>query len=297
MNTRDLHYFVVAAEELHFTRAAEILFITQPALSKQIASLERELDAKLFVRGRGGVTLTKAGESLLPYARQIIDLDQEARGAIRNSLTAAGRLTLGFWLAPGQDLLKQIITSFAARHPETHLELRRVDWAHHGAGVENGESDVGLIWLPRGGRLTGLRCHRLGPEKVLIAMSTDHHLADRATIGPEDLAGETIFMVPTTGGVTAPRGAGLGRARARVVTTIDETLVGIASGLGICAFTESVARWYPHPGVTLVPFEGAVPAEYCVAWREEDESRSEVRDLVAAIVNSWKSVTETASNA
>ncbi|WP_216911085.1 LysR family transcriptional regulator [Nocardia noduli] len=290
VNSRDLRYFLAAAEELHFTRAAESLFITQPALSKQIASLERELDARLFVRRRDGVTLTAAGEALVEYARQIIELDQEARHAVRRATTSTRTVTLGFYLAPGQDLLGKIIESFSARHPEIHVELRRADWAKKGAGVEGGESDVGLIWLPQDKRMRRLRFHRLGLEAMVIALPAGHRLASRRTLNPDDLAEETVFMVPTAGTVFNLPVRDRGRDRLRVVTTIDETLVGIASGLGIIAFTDSVARWYTHPGVVFVPLEGIEPADYCVVWRAEDESRSEIRDLVRAIVNAWNSL-------
>jgi DNA-binding transcriptional LysR family regulator len=69
---RDLRYFVAVAEELHFTRAAERLFISQPALSKQIRMLERQLGASLFDRGRDGVQLTPVGAALLPHAREVL---------------------------------------------------------------------------------------------------------------------------------------------------------------------------------------------------------------------------------
>jgi DNA-binding transcriptional LysR family regulator len=68
---RDLRYFVAVAEDLHFTRAAERLFISQPALSKQIRMLERQLGAPLFDRGREGVRLTPVGEAL-PHARPLV---------------------------------------------------------------------------------------------------------------------------------------------------------------------------------------------------------------------------------
>ncbi|MBH0779795.1 LysR family transcriptional regulator [Nocardia bovistercoris] len=293
MNTRDLRYFVVAARELHFTRAAESLFITQPALSKQIASLERELDAQLFIRRRGGVALTAAGEALLGYAQKIIELDKEARHEVRRATNSTRTLTLGFWLAPGQDMLRKIIELFAGAHPDIHLELRRADWSKKGAGVECGESDIGLIWLPQEKQLRRLKFHRLGLEPTVVALPKGHRLASRETVYPSDLTGETMFMVPTAGSAFNGAGAAHGHGQSRVVTTIDETLVGIASGLGICAFTESVARWYPHSGVTFVPLEGEPPAEYCVVWRAEDESRVEVRDLVRATVSAWNALTVT----
>src|SRR5215467_502359 len=72
VHVRDLRYFVAVAEELHFTRAAERLFVSQPALSKQIRMLERQLGAPLFDRAREGVRLTPVGETLLPHARQVL---------------------------------------------------------------------------------------------------------------------------------------------------------------------------------------------------------------------------------
>ncbi len=295
MNSRDLRYFVVAAKELHFTRAAESLYITQPALSKQIASLERELDVKLFIRQRDGVALTPAGKALVDYARRIIDLDQEARHAVRRATVSDRTVTLGFWLAPGQDMLGKIMETFSARHPEITLELRRGDWSKTGAGVECGESDIGLIWLGPGKSLRGLKFHRLGPEPMVVALPTDHRLASREVLSPQDVADETMFMVPAPSATFDAHGTYHPRGRARVVTTIDETMVAIANGLGICAFTASVARWYTHPGITLVPFEGIEPAEYCVVWREQDESRPEIQDLIHSIVHAWNSFGATAA--
>ena len=69
VHVRDLRYFVAVAEELHFTRAAERLYVSQPALSKQVRALERQLGVELFRRGPQGVRLTEAGNALLPYAR------------------------------------------------------------------------------------------------------------------------------------------------------------------------------------------------------------------------------------
>jgi DNA-binding transcriptional LysR family regulator len=78
---RDLRYFVAVAEELHFTRAAERLYLSQPALSKQIRMLERQLGAELFERDRHGVALTPVGVALLPHARRVLAAWDEGREA------------------------------------------------------------------------------------------------------------------------------------------------------------------------------------------------------------------------
>jgi DNA-binding transcriptional LysR family regulator len=93
---RDLRYFVTVAEELHFTRAAERLFVSQPALSKQVRMLERQLGAPLFERDRQGVRLTQVGAALLPHARQVL---ASSAGTTRTAGLAGGTADVAFvWL-------------------------------------------------------------------------------------------------------------------------------------------------------------------------------------------------------
>src|ERR1700727_1043049 len=93
---RDLRYFVAVAEDLHFTRAAERLFISQPALSKQIRMLERTLGVELFHREGRRVSLTDAGEALLPHARQTVSAWDRALEAVEESKRAvASTLVVG----------------------------------------------------------------------------------------------------------------------------------------------------------------------------------------------------------
>ncbi|MDF3148982.1 LysR family transcriptional regulator, partial [Streptomyces sp. T21Q-yed] len=82
VHVRDLRYFTTVAEELHFTRAAERLYVSQPALSKQVRALERQLGVELFRRGPQGVSLTEAGTALLPHARRVLDAWAEGAAAL-----------------------------------------------------------------------------------------------------------------------------------------------------------------------------------------------------------------------
>src|ERR671923_594780 len=90
VHVRDLRYFLAVADELHFTRAAETLYISQPALSKQIRALERELRVTLFERGGGTVRLTRAGAELVPHAERMV----EAWEAAKRGLSRASDCTL-----------------------------------------------------------------------------------------------------------------------------------------------------------------------------------------------------------
>ena len=148
---RDLRYFVAVAEDLHFTRAAERLFISQPALSKQIRMLERQLGAPLFDRGREGVRLTPVGEALLPHARQVLAAwDRGWAEAEQAKSKQRATLVAGMSTSPGRGgLLPAIRSRFTALHPEAIVQLRQVGWDDPTAGLADGRS----MWL-----LSGSRC-------------------------------------------------------------------------------------------------------------------------------------------
>src|ERR671931_2722555 len=105
VHLRDLRYFVAVAEELHFTRAAERLHVSQPALSKQIRLLERHLRAPLFVREPRSVRLTPVGAELLAHARDVLDR-WDAGLAVVNEVAASDRrvLVVGIHTSVGRDL-------------------------------------------------------------------------------------------------------------------------------------------------------------------------------------------------
>src|SRR6202035_4472407 len=98
MELRQIRYFVCVAEELHFTRAAQRLNISQPPITRQIMQLEEELGAKLFRRTRRKVELSDAGRAFLPEARQIIARLDHARGLVEQANRGSvGQLVVGYW--------------------------------------------------------------------------------------------------------------------------------------------------------------------------------------------------------
>jgi len=150
VHSRDLRYFVAVAEELHFTRAAECLFISQPALSKQIRALERALGAPLFERSGREVRLTTVGEALLPQARMVLKEWETAEEAVEQAKEAQqATLVIGMNTSPGRGgLLPAIRSRFSLKHPAASLMLRQVNWEDATAGLADGSSDVAFVWLP-----------------------------------------------------------------------------------------------------------------------------------------------------
>lgn len=115
---RDLRYFVTAAELLHFTGAAEALFISQPALSKQIRTLETQLRAPLFVRTKRTVELTAAGAVLLPHAQHMLAVWAEAEQAVgAAAVNQDATLVVGFSTSVGRGLLPAVRARLANHAP------------------------------------------------------------------------------------------------------------------------------------------------------------------------------------
>ena len=138
---RDLRYFVAVAEDLHFTRAAERLFISQPALSKQIRMLERQLGAPLFLRGSDGVRLTPIGEALLPHAREVLAAwDRGWAAAEEAKSRQAATLVAGMSTSPGRGgLVAAIRSRFSDLQPAATVELRQASCGRRaGAGGRRG---------------------------------------------------------------------------------------------------------------------------------------------------------------
>lgn len=118
MHFQQLTYFVAVAEARHFTRAAEAVHVSQPSLSQQIRALEAELGADLFSRARGNITLTDAGEALLPLARRILADAETARHEVQELVSLrSGRVRLGATPSLCTGLLPDLLRAFHDRHP------------------------------------------------------------------------------------------------------------------------------------------------------------------------------------
>ena len=139
-HVRDLRYFLAVARELQVSRAAETLYISQPALSKQIRALERQLRVPLFDREPGGVRLTRAGAELVPRAERIVAEWEAAKQALARASDCA--LVIGMQTSPGRGVLPKVCARLVRDCPEARLQLRQIGWADRFAGLADRATDA-----------------------------------------------------------------------------------------------------------------------------------------------------------
>ncbi|GIH98394.1 LysR family transcriptional regulator [Planobispora takensis] len=283
VHLRELRYFVAVAEELNVTRAARRLFVSQPALSKQLGALERQLGFPLFTRVHGGMVLTDQGRALLPSARELLERWSAGIEAAR-AAAPSGTLVVGMQTAVGRGIQQDALRRFRAAMPGWEISLRLVGWTDPSGGLADGTSDVAFVWLPAA---PGLRARVLSVERRLVALPESHPLAGSRELSFGELRDEPFIALPVEAGPL--RDFWLAReARdddpviGATTGTADETFEAITSGLGVALIAEGNASLYTRPGVVYRPVRGLAPAELAIAWRRDDR-RPQVRAFLDAL--------------
>ncbi|MCZ4602329.1 LysR substrate-binding domain-containing protein [Streptomyces sp. Lzd4kr] len=264
LDLRKLRYFVAVAEELHFGRAAERLHIAQPVLSRQIRSLEDELGAEVFDRGRRGTLLTPAGKQLLEDAVPLLASAQALVRRVKSSAQGTQSLTIGFM--PGITVTPAMI-AFTALHRDVKVRLLRTTWEDQVAVLLDGRADVGIVRLPIDRQ--SLEVHPLFQEPRVVMVPIGHRLADRPSVTVKDLAAEHLLQdpnaVPEWRDVALELQSGE-RPEVPVIHQVEEKLELVAAGAGICVLPLSTANFYTRPDVIPLPVDDLGPNEVALAW-------------------------------
>ncbi|MBF6328887.1 LysR family transcriptional regulator [Nocardia transvalensis] len=296
VDTRLLRYFVAVAEEGHLTRAAGRLFVSQPALTKQIKQLENRLGVQLFERSHTGMTLTAAGRVLAEEVPTLLaDWDRMLRAAKGDAAQEARLLRVGFIASAANEFTADIVAAFRAEHPDWRIDMRQFGWTDPSAGLADGEVDLALVRMPFPGQ-ESYRFRELFSEPRWIALPAAHPLAQQTEIAFEQLWSEPFVAAPPENGSWRDFwiGADERPADTAVVGAIahntDEWLTAIGNGFGISFTPASSARYYPRPGIVYRPVTGIGPSVVAVAWPAAAESNPLVHSFIHCCLTVTRSV-------
>jgi DNA-binding transcriptional LysR family regulator len=244
MELRQIRSFLSIAETLHFGRTAELIHLSQPALSLQIRALEEEVGVRLFDRNRRKTTLTAAGLAFRDdAAAALAQLDQAVRRARLAANGKLGLLRIGFISTVGSAIVPNIVRQFGELNPEVEFSLRAITTADQVQMLEAGSLDIGFFRLPIGAHsaLDVVTVHR---EPFVLVVPSAHKLAKRKRVRLREVSGQDFVMYERT---YAPGFHDLifGMLRdARIVPNVSQTAAEISTLISLVA---------AHMGVAILP--------------------------------------------
>jgi DNA-binding transcriptional LysR family regulator len=178
MDLNALQAFVEVARSRSFSAAAESLYLTQPAVSKRIAVLEQQLEARLFDRIGRRISLTDAGEALLPRARRLLEEAEDMKRVLGNlSDEVHGTLSMATSHHIGLHRLPPVLRAYTRRFPEVQLDIRFMDSETACRAVQTGELQLAIVTLPPEETPTGLELETVWIDSLRFAVASEHPLA------------------------------------------------------------------------------------------------------------------------
>ncbi|MFH1500256.1 MAG: LysR family transcriptional regulator [Verrucomicrobiota bacterium] len=271
---RHLVYFREVARALHFRKAAEVLAIAQPALSRQIAQLEAGLGAELFVRSRRKVELTTAGRALAeriePLLRNLAAIPVELHALTEGE---TGHVRVGFTGLAMATVLPEILREFHRRFPRIRVELNESPTSSQLAALQAGEAQCGFFHPDA--TVPGLHTRELLRERNGVLLPVEHALAQRAAgVKLKELAGTPFVLFPRSHNpgfydriLAAFTKTGTTPRIAEEVWPRANAIGLVRAGLGATFMCPSEARQLP-PEVRFVELIGPAPeSRLVVGWR------------------------------
>jgi len=279
MELKHLRYFIAVAEELHFTKAANRLHMSQPPLSQIINRLEESLGFKLFERTKRAVALTDAGRVLLHESRAIL---ARADFAVENAARAArgdtGHLKIAF--VPWADFTNEfsdLFRTFEHEHPDVTVDFHAIPVAEACAALIEGRTDISILSTPPEPPVS-LNCQLLVSNEIVVALPKGHRLAQlphvplklleneaQIVVAPDRIGSfyEAIYALCLQAGFTLkPR---------HVIDHPQTTLALVSAGLGVSLVPSSYQN-IQRPGVVYRTISPTLKVSLVVAWRREEAS-------------------------
>ncbi|MBL9152440.1 MAG: LysR family transcriptional regulator [Verrucomicrobiales bacterium] len=291
MDFRHLRYFQAVAEELSFSRAARRLRIAQPALSRAVQELERDVGVMLLDRSRRSIRLTPGGAVLLRETAGVFDhVDDMLRRVRRAAAGEVGELRLGYIGPPTRSFLGPLLKAYHREHPGVTIVLEERTPERVWEMVSKGRLSVGLTRPVLAHEALGLQSLLLREERLCAAVPVEHPLADRPSIPWQALAGESIVMLARREGagshdaiLAACSEAGFVPRLAHTPSVIGTVLRYVEAGSGIGIVPESVLP--DTEAVRLIPLTPATTIPLVMVWSREGDDPAVT--AFRAVVEQW----------
>jgi DNA-binding transcriptional LysR family regulator len=271
MELRQLKYFVAVAEELHFRRAAERLYVAQPAVSEQIRKLEAELGVRLFDRTNRRVSITEAGTALLEEGRRVLAQADAAQLAARNARDRAGaRLRIGYLPDSLPASVPRALQQLSGAGPRVDVSMEAGSTVRLIQQVRDRHLDAVVAGLPA--PTGGLHVTSIGHQGAVVAIAAADGRAVAPALSLTRLDPARLVVLPRAVNpafhdalLALCRDAAIAPALFEVPEPrVESVLLAVAAGAGPAVLPASVTERYAVPGVRFVPLEDAVTFESAV---------------------------------
>lgn len=270
MELRVLNYFLAVAREENFTKAANVLHITQPTLSRQISDLEDELGVKLFIRSSHNIILTEEGMVLKRRAQEMLSLAEKTkRDFLQKDEQLTGTVSIGSGEFRSTKYLAKIISRFSEKHPGVRYEIYSGNAGNIRDYIERGFLDVGLMSEPIDMRKYNF-INMPVKEQWGVFVQEDSPLFKNETVSPEELKGMSV--ITATGDFNQSRiGGWLGECRDDVSIVATANLpyneaVLAQENMGVML---SINLNCTYEGLRFIPLEPSLEISTALAWKKE----------------------------
>ena len=300
MNSRQLWYVQVLAQEKSFSRAAAELNISQPSLSQYIRKIEREIGMPLFNRTEGSVRLTDAGEVYIELGRRILDLEHQMETRFSDlQAQKSGSVIIGASPVRSVGMMPQVARRFREVCPGVHLVVHEGTTAELTDGMEHGEYDLCIMVLPVNERIFAYET--ILEEELVLAVPADHPAFDAAAmdgrrypaIDARMLDGQRFVMVTDTQVMQQTLenlclDYGLTLEKAAVVKSLTAQIAMVSEGVGMALVPTGMERFAPTGSVTFYSFRQPLPRRQVAAIWRRDRALSQVSRKLLDVVHDTK---------
>ena len=290
----ELQAFIAVAEKSSFRAAAESLFLSQPALSRRIDKLERDLKSQLLERTTRRVSLTDAGRQLLTHAQAVMDeLERAYQGLAAKAAVRTGKVSIACVPSVANHVLPAALKDFAQANPAVRVKVIDESAQLVMDSVISGHADFGLNFL--GSQEAELDFTPIRAERYVVVVPTSHPLAQRKTVAWRALENESLVSVSSTSGNRLLIDSAFSKTAKRPniqyeINHVTGAVNLVAAGLGIAIIPGLALQQSLHPGLVGVPLvEPAITRTLGLITRKGDRlhalAQALADTLIAAIRN------------